>query len=709
MPKKKAKLPLSKTHPKLAKEADGWDPGEFTRSSNKKQKWKCKLGHTWLGSPNKRTARGDGCPFCSGKRILVGFNDLKTTHPNIAKEAYGWDPSKFSKGMNTKVSWKCEKGHIFDSMINTRALRVSNCPYCGGKKVLVGFNDLATTHPDLVKEVDGWDPKLYTFGSNKTMPWKCAKGHKWKIMIGSRAGLKKTNCPYCSGLKTLVGLNDLMTTHPILAKQADGWNPSEFKAGSNIKKSWKCEKGHKYLSSIEKRAVRGQGCPTCSNHKILKGFNDLKTTHPKLAKEADGWDPTKFVSGSNKKMAWKCKNGHKWSAALSDRKVGNNCPFCSNTRVWPGFNDFKTVKPKLAKEAYGWDPSKVLAGSSIKKKWKCNKGHIWTTALKERLSGSGCHICTNHSIQKGFNDLKTTNPILASEADGWDPSEVFANTRKSLNWKCAKGHKYKSAGYSRSAGRGCPICANKKVLAGFNDLATTHPDLAKEAVGWDPSTVTFGMGGIKRKWKCSKGHIYISTLNGRGLSDNVVGGCSYCSGKQVLIGFNDLKTTHPQLSREADRWNTQSVSAGSNKKMAWKCENGHKWKAEVANRVNGRGCPSCAKTGFSPNEKAFLYFLNHPNWKMFQIGITNYPDDRLAIHKKNGWVVIETRGPMDGLLTHQWETAILQMLKAKGADLSNNKIAGKFDGYSEAWSKSTFPVKSIKELMRLTEEFEETL
>jgi hypothetical protein len=27
-------------------------------------------------------------------------------------------------------------------------------------------------------------------------------------------------------------------------------------------------------------------------------------------------------------------------------------------------------------------------------------------------------------------------------------------------------------------------------------------------------------------------------------------------------------------------------------------------------------------------------------------------------------------------------------------------------GYSEAWSKSTFEVSSIKELMRLTEEFE---
>ena len=91
---------------------------------------------------------------------------------------------------------------------------------------------------------------------------------------------------------------------------------------------------------------------------------------------------------------------------------------------------------------------------------------------------------------------------------------------------------------------------------------------------------------------------------------------------------------------------------------------------------------------------------------MYQIGITNSPDTRLSDHQKIGWKVKELRGPMDGYLTQQWETAILRMLKAKGADLSNSKIAGKFDGYSEAWSKSTFEVKSIKELMRLTEDFE---
>jgi hypothetical protein len=91
---------------------------------------------------------------------------------------------------------------------------------------------------------------------------------------------------------------------------------------------------------------------------------------------------------------------------------------------------------------------------------------------------------------------------------------------------------------------------------------------------------------------------------------------------------------------------------------------------------------------------------------MFQIGITNFPDNRLDEHARRGWEIIEIRGPMDGLVAREWETSILRFLKANGADLSNAKIAGKFDGYSEAWSKSTFEAKSIKELMRLTEDFE---
>jgi hypothetical protein len=149
--------------------------------------------------------------------------------------------------------------------------------------------------------------------------------------------------------------------------------------------------------------------------------------------------------------------------------------------------------------------------------------------------------------------------------------------------------------------------------------------------------------------------------------------------------------------------------AGTHVKREFKCPQEHIYRAVVKDRTGSKsGCPICSKHGFNPGKAGFLYFLEQPEWDMFQIGVTNNLDQRLKIHTDRGWQAIEIRGPIDGLLAINWETAILRMLKARGADLSNNKIAGKFDGYSEAWSKSTFEVKSIKELMQLTEKFEES-
>jgi hypothetical protein len=214
---------------------------------------------------------------------------------------------------------------------------------------------------------------------------------------------------------------------------------------------------------------------------------------------------------------------------------------------------------------------------------------------------------------------------------------------------------------------------------------------------------------IKKDWICSQGHIWDAAINTRMRGKGE--GCPICSNHRLLIGFNDLATKYPELLSEVDGWDASKFLSGTRTKMPWKCEAGHKWKTSINARTGSKksGCPTCAKYGYDVNSEAFLYFLEHPSWDMFQIGISNFPDERLGRHIKLGWELLELRGPMDGHLTQQWETAILQMLKAKGADLSNSKIAGKFDGYSEAWSKSTFPVKSIKELMRLTEEFEEKL
>ena len=431
----------------------------------------------------------------------------------------------------------------------------------------------------------------------------------------------------------------LSVTHPELAKEADGWDCSQFTSGSNQRVSWTCTLGHKYSAAIYSRALAATGCPFCGNKRVLPGFNDLATTHPQIAAEADGWDPTSILAGNNRRFNWICPKGHNYSSGCNSRAYGgSNCPVCANFKVLQGYNDLATTHPDIAREAYGWDPRTVIAGNTARRQWICELGHIFESSSNNRTSNkSTCTYCSNTKVLTGFNDLATSHPALAVEANNWDPKLVMAGNKISREWVCNLGHIYFASCKSRTTGKtGCPYCSNTKVLSGFNDLATTHPDLALEAVDWDPRTEIAG-SGKQRTWRCSKGHSFQATLHDR-------------SGK-------------------------------------------------------GSGCPLCAEWGFNPGKPGFLYFLEHTDWEMYQIGITNVPDDRIAKHSNKGWRLIEIRGPFDGLLARNLETAILRMLKANGADLSNAKIAGKFDGYSEAWSKSRFEVKSIRELMRLTEEF----
>jgi len=231
------------------------------------------------------------------------------------------------------------------------------------------------------------------------------------------------------------------------------------------------------------------------------------------------------------------------------------------------------------------------------------------------------------------------------------------------------------------------------VLRGFNDLATTHPQLASEAL-FDATTVTAG-SDKKLPWKCTQGHEWIATVGHRAQGS----GCHYCTGQAVLAGFNDLATARPDLAAEA-LFDATTVMEFSGKKLPWRCAEGHQWSAVVASRTNlGSGCPSCAVTGYDPNEQGWLYLMVHPDWEMTQIGITNVPKDRVGLHASRGWELYDLRGPMDGNLARQWETDMLRYVKTQGVKLSPMGEGGNFSGYTEAWWTKDLRVEKLKVLM----------
>ena len=86
-----------------------------------------------------------------------------------------------------------------------------------------------------------------------------------------------------------------------------------------------------------------------------------------------------------------------------------------------------------------------------------------------------------------------------NQALGLFPNVLTLHSNKKAWWKCSTcGHEWQTTIANRSAGYSCPVCANRVIVAGVNDLTTTHPELAKE---WDyeangdllPQHVSYGI------------------------------------------------------------------------------------------------------------------------------------------------------------------------------------------------------------------------
>jgi hypothetical protein len=262
---------LQSQFPDVAAQADGWNPKEVFPNAAKKLPWKCSENHTWFASPNSRINMKSGCPICSGNQVREGFNDLKTKFPEIASEAYGWDPATSLPGSNKKREWKCKHEHIWSAIVNSRTGQKSGCPVCSGNQVKSGYNDLRTKFPDIADEAFEWDPSMVTAGSNAKKKWKCRQNHIYIATTVARTS-RSLGCPYCSGKQLMPGFNDLKTRFPDIAEEAFGWDPSGVSSGSNVKKNWRCTKGHIWNAYVGTRTSQQTGCPVCAEY----GFNPGK-------------------------------------------------------------------------------------------------------------------------------------------------------------------------------------------------------------------------------------------------------------------------------------------------------------------------------------------------------------------------------------------------------------------------------------------------
>lgn len=303
-------------------------------------------------------------------------------------------PDEITTGSGKQVWWTCQHGHAWTSSPAYRMRGYGDCPTCKS----IGF-----LRPDLLEEWDHEkntiDPFSVRTGSGKKAWWICRNNHSWEMVINNRSK-DDQGCPYCSGQRTIPGINDLTTTHPQLARQWDHEKNDvpleDVSYGSKIHRWWTDDCGHSWLMMpLHRSKLTDTSCPVCRSISVM------------VPEWVDQWHESNELSveytspGSDKIVTWVHPDcGHTWKQSISTRYTSRDklsCPICSGTRVLPGFNDLSTLFPDIAGQ---WSkdntvtPDKVSRSSNMKALWECDKGHVWRAVVGDRTRGSGCPGCS---------------------------------------------------------------------------------------------------------------------------------------------------------------------------------------------------------------------------------------------------------------------------------------------------------------------------
>jgi hypothetical protein len=171
----------------------------------------------------------------------------------------------------------------------------------------------------------------------------------------------------------------------------------------------------------------------------MKEKKSLRDSHPELALEADGWDPTEVISGTSKKLKWRCSKNHTWEVSARSRVHGQTgCPFCSNNLVVSGENDLLALNPALAAEevrrcaakgsyaiAFSENVAKLGQPSLYTGAWDV----LWE-ACQETDTSVSMHIGSSSSMPTTSDDapLATSMSMYAQNAQGSLCDWVFSGS-----------------------------------------------------------------------------------------------------------------------------------------------------------------------------------------------------------------------------------------------------------------------------------------
>lgn len=214
-----------------------------------------------------------------------------------------------------------------------------------------------------------------------------------------------------------------------------------------------------------------------------------------------------------------------------------------------------------------------------------------------------------------------------NERNGVPASEAVVLTSEKYWWVCPQGHSWRQYLFNRRAGGpGCPVCSGRLIVAGVNDLATTHPDVAAQ---WHPDLngdllpTQFTLGSRKDAWwLCPEGHAWRAQIRTWRGGRTGYAGCTVCRDEARVTAAREqelaaaanrlararVPSATPIPSALAAQWHPTkntvdwpggitTVSRSSRRSAHWLCDCGHDWYGPVLRRIRVGALGVCPKCG----------------------------------------------------------------------------------------------------------------
>jgi hypothetical protein len=300
----------------------------------------------------------------------------------------------------------------------------------------------------------------------------------------------------------------------------------------------------------------------------------------------------------------------------------------------------------------------------------CTLHGEFTQTAGDHLFNKGCPKCKG-GIK--FNKEQFIEKAKAIHKDKYDYGKVnYINNSTKVTIICPEHGEFQQLPREHLANKGCQKCgyANISNLKKSNTKCFITKSRLIHADKYDYSKADYKDDKTKIEIICPEHGVFLQSPT----SHKQGNGCPVCAGTRkpdIINIINKANIVH------ANKYNySKSLYTSHYAKIIIVCPEHGEFEQTAYNHLKGRGCPSCAVSGFQPNKPAYLYYLKvttNNGQVLYKIGVTNRTvNERFNLTDLAKIEIVKQKLYENGQDALDWETKLKRQFKEyqyKGPDI----------------------------------------